>query len=144
METTPCPRCGKPCPVGRHNSAHCTACFTSFRADAPTACLTAVERASAETFGRRIVPSRAEQRERALTAWQRRLIAEQVRSNAPAFRARSGDTGKVHGPTADPRGVDCGCGWGMLCDTATSGALCDCLPFSARMTARILAQNPGA
>lgn len=42
--TANCPRCGKTCPVGPHNSAHCTACFTSFRADKPSNCLTREER----------------------------------------------------------------------------------------------------
>jgi hypothetical protein len=32
------------------------------------------------------------------------------------------DLGKLHGPTSDPRGIDCGCGWGLLCDTERAGS----------------------
>ena len=41
-----CPRCGRSCPVRAHRSAYCKACFTSFSADRPEACLTAAERAA--------------------------------------------------------------------------------------------------
>ena len=40
------------------------------------------------------------------------------------------DTGRAHGPTSDPRNVDCGCGWGWLCDASTLDGtpytLCEC------------------
>lgn len=33
-QTAECPRCGKPCPVGSHQGAHCSACMASFRTGA--------------------------------------------------------------------------------------------------------------
>ena len=39
-----CPRCGCACRVYEHGAARCVQCLTSFRADAPDACLTARER----------------------------------------------------------------------------------------------------
>lgn len=39
-----CPRCGCTCRVFAHRAARCSQCFTSFRADAPEACLTPAER----------------------------------------------------------------------------------------------------
>jgi hypothetical protein len=38
------------------------------------------------------------------------------------------DTGRLHGPASDSRGIDCGCGWGTLCDTGSRHGLCDCRP----------------
>lgn len=45
------------------------------------------------------------------------------------------DTGKVHGPTANPNNIDCGCGWGKICDaergyfTGHPYTLCGAMPF---------------
>lgn len=48
-----------------------------------------------------------------------------ITQNSVAF-----DTGRQHGPTLSA--VDCGCGWGALCDTGPFGALCDARPHHGR------------
>jgi hypothetical protein len=50
VNTAECPRCGKPCPIGPHSSAHCARCFSGFRID--TAQLVAAVDSAGQTIVR--------------------------------------------------------------------------------------------